>query len=219
MRYRVGDVVDVVSFDIQQIGDADGLDAPDRDFPRAIHRFCNCHADTLVKAFAFSCRPWCGGDVGAAPTDRASAANDAFSPRRNSPLILKWGTNFASTITCAPVPGLREMRARRGRRTKLPKPRISTRPPLATCSVIAVKSRLTVKRTSSSVSPVARAEICVISADRVSVLRATALVSEPAICSPVAVGDGLLATRLVEPPVKVMAETEHPCWLIRDTPQ
>lgn len=56
---------------------------------------------------------------------------------------LKWGTYFAGTITFSPVLGLRPTLGGRSCTLKLPNPRISTRPPVASFSVMASKIAIT----------------------------------------------------------------------------
>src|SRR5215831_4600687 len=62
--------------------------------------------------------------------------------------VLKNGTDFWSTATCAPVLGLRPARARRFLTEKAPKPRNSTRSPRASAATISPRIALTIFSTS-----------------------------------------------------------------------
>ena len=76
------------------------------------------------------------------------AALVLFSRSRISLPVLKNGTDFSSTETCAPVRGLRPVRAGRFFTEKAPKPRSSTRSPRASAAVISLRMALTMFSTS-----------------------------------------------------------------------
>src|SRR5260370_10814855 len=71
-----------------------------------------------------------------------------FRRSRISLPVLKNGTDFWSTATCAPVLGLRPARARRFLTEKAPKPRNSTRSPRASAATISPRMALTIFSTS-----------------------------------------------------------------------
>jgi len=62
---------------------------------------------------------------------------------------VKRGIRRTGTSTRSPVRGLRPTRARRRRAAKVPKLRISTRPPLASCLAMASRITSTANLTSS----------------------------------------------------------------------
>ena len=66
----------------------------------------------------------------------------ASTRSRNSLPALKWGMLFAGTRTSSPVFGLRAARGALRFRLKLPKPRISTRSPMANAAPSASKTTL-----------------------------------------------------------------------------
>src|SRR5216684_7780234 len=91
------------------------------------------------------------------PMDHRLYANDHFAATsicsrfrrsRISLPVLKNGTDFWSTATCAPVLGLRPARARRFLTEKAPKPRNSTRSPRASAATISPRIALTIFSTS-----------------------------------------------------------------------
>ncbi len=71
-----------------------------------------------------------------------------FSRSRISLPVLKNGTDFCATETCAPVRGLRPVRAGRFFTEKAPKPRSSTRSPRAIAATISLRMALTMFSTS-----------------------------------------------------------------------
>ena len=82
------------------------------------------------------------------PTGRkAKGGYLPFRRSRRSLPVLKNGTFLSSTFTASPVRGLRPTRASRALTEKAPKPRSSTRSPLAKASMISSKTVLTIRST------------------------------------------------------------------------
>src|SRR5262249_15640241 len=97
-----------------------------------------------------------GVRVGARPSVRATPGYVPQAPGSSSRLsrsrislpVLKNGTYFWSTDTCAPVRGLRPVRAGRFVTEKAPKPRSSTRSPRAMAAMTSPRIALTMFSTS-----------------------------------------------------------------------
>src|SRR5690606_10209980 len=99
-----------------------------------------------------------------------SSCSAALTRSRSSLPGLKWGTYLPCSSTDAPVLGLRPTRGARKCREKLPKPRISIRPPSASALAISSIMVFTANSTSRGDSCVCRAAIRSINSDLVNAI-------------------------------------------------